>query len=144
MLCFSQKHRKEMKKGADLPDNIFSESIEVESIDFEDASPSEEKPKLLSRIKEMLSGQQKNQEQARQDMESSLLAIAESQQELQAQFNELNNSESRSAIKTLESTVESLKTQVAELNSQLNKQPDSNQPQRPAATGAADTTLTDC
>lgn len=145
MLQFSQKHRSELKTGSNLPETVFSEPVELDDINLSKESiPPEEKPRLITRIKEMLSGQQKNQDQALQDMESGLLAIAESQQELQSQLNDISNKESQSDIKTLESTIELLKTQVAELSSQLSKQPDSNQPQRPAATGTAKSILTDC
>ena len=136
MLCFSQKHRNEFKKGSELTENIFSEPLATDGIDFdEDGTLAEEKPNLLTRIKKILSGQQKNQEQALQDMESSLLAIAESQQEWQSRS---------SGIQALESAVAGLETQMTELSARLGKQPDNDRPQRPTATGAAAITLTDC
>ncbi|RXJ70638.1 phage capsid protein [Veronia nyctiphanis] len=133
MLQFSQKNRDQFSQGTDIPNTVFSESVEVDELEFDEDSEEDDKPSLLSRIRELLSGQQRNQDQQLEDIESSLLALAETQQKIQGDLKEQSSNHTK--LDDLENKLSDLSTRLDSLTDQLSRDADTHHSARPSATG---------
>jgi hypothetical protein len=144
MLQFSQKHRADFSQGSSIPDTVFSDSLEVSELAFSEKEENEDKSNLLSRIKQMLSGDKTEANQLSDELKQSILALAESQKELQSQFNKLQSEKSDQGGQALSDKVSSIEQQITALNQTLGKTPPNTYTARPPASGGEHNQLTDC
>lgn len=121
--------------------SMFSESIEVEGLTFEEVE--EAKPgvgaKLLSSVKALLSGQKAKDDEQFAQVAEAVEAVAEHVKDLPEKFTGLEADQQKTSAR-----VDQLSSALDELKTKLSQTPDSNQPNRPVATGGNKAELTDC
>ncbi|MDG9854105.1 GPO family capsid scaffolding protein [Pseudomonas nitroreducens] len=121
--------------------SMFSESIEVEGLTFEEIEDA--KPgvgaKLLSSVKALLSGKQAQTDEQFSQVAEAVEAVAEHVKDLPEQFASLEGKQSDQA-----SQLTKLSSDLEELKQKLSQTPDQKQSQRPVVTGGDKVEKTDC
>lgn len=145
MMQFNCKKRKafneESESGDALTDGIFSEGLEVTGLDFTEEE--DDRPGVLSKVKEMLSRKQNSNEKRFTQLEDSILAIADSVAKLEEKIDHAG-AEPDTDNQDFASQVEDLKKTVNDITTKLSAEPAPNQSARPQADGTGDHQLTDC
>lgn len=120
--------------------SMFTEAIEIEGLTFEEV---EDKPgvgaKLLSSVKALLSGKQAKDDEQFAQVAEAVEAVAEHVKDLPEKFSGMEADQQKTSAR-----VDQLSSALDELKTKLSQTPDTNQPNRPVATGGNKTELTDC
>ncbi|MBI5917777.1 MAG: GPO family capsid scaffolding protein [Nitrosomonadales bacterium] len=123
------------------PENIYSFG-EAVSIEFEpEASTPGLGESLFNKVKELLTGKGKKDEERFTDVGLAVLAIAASQRELLDKYSEL--AKANETIATLQAQADKDRTEFAEFKAQVDAMPDGTS-QRPPASGGNGANKTDC
>jgi len=142
MLTFSQKHRAEFKDANTVPTNHFSPAIDAGVLNFtEEGSAPDPTPSLLSTVKSILKGRDGKADERFGDMQSSIVAIAES---LDALGEKIEGMSATQPTTPSTDPVAALAGKVEALTRQLKTEPDPKVPTRPEAVGHNGVELTDC
>lgn len=131
MLTFAVKSD---KAPAAIKDHLFSEAVEVEALTEDEP----EKPSLLSRVKELLSGKAKTDDARFGQTDAGVIAIAE---EVAAIRNDFAGFATSAALAEIAATVAANKAEFSALVEKLSTT-DATPPRSPASGGSAH--LTDC
>ncbi|MBI2382328.1 MAG: GPO family capsid scaffolding protein [Gammaproteobacteria bacterium] len=129
-------------------DNLFSEAVPVELELEDETAPSGAGLTMFSKVMGMLKGKSKSDEDRFADHGRAIEAVANSQRDLLDRFAQIEtqaaNIRAMSAQLTALSDAQGQDREaLTKLTEQLTAAPDG-APARPAATGGADTTMTDC
>lgn len=125
------------------PENFISEAVEF-SLEFEEAQQTEGLS-LFSKVKELLTGKNKQDAERFADTGAAVEAIAESQRGVLDRFAALESEQKKTteALQKLTSTVETDTAGLAQLRTELGKT-EQHSKHRPTATGAGSSVVTDC
>lgn len=140
MAAFSIKNRDQFK--CELPDEDRLYSIGIESDApigaAESDEPHEEKPNLFAKVKNLLTGQKRADEQRFTDITQAVELLAEEVRRVGEPHSQ------KPADPALGEKITQLEQQFAELNQKLEQTPATETPARPLANGGDGTIATDC
>lgn len=121
--------------------SMFSESIEVDGLTFEEVEDPKAGvgAKLLSSVKALLSGKQAQTDEQFSQVAEAVEAVANHVKDLPEKFSGMEADQQKTSAR-----VDQLSSALDELKTKLSQTPDTNQPNRPVATGGNKTELTDC
>lgn len=121
--------------------SMFSESIEVDGLTFEEVDDPKTGvgAKLLSSVKALLSGKQAQTDEQFSQVAEAVEAVANHVKDLPEKFSGMEADQQKTSAR-----VDQLSSALDELKTKLSQTPDTNQPNRPVATGGNKTELTDC
>lgn len=128
------------------PENLFSAAVEFElELEPDAPAPSAEGAGLFARVKELLTGKNKQDAERFADTGAAVEAIAESQRSVLDRFAalEAEHRQTTEALQKLTSTVETDTAGLAQLRTELGKA-EQHSNHRPTATGAGSSVVTDC